>query len=601
MAQVEEDYTVGERVEAQDHMRDTWYPGVIYQVGSYDVRANASGRTMNRARSEVRDPTSHETGEFMNLRVGSPVEIKMSNNTWVPGTLLKKNYSIRLDRDGGRIGASHTEIRRPGNAQAPTPEQAAAIRAAFEQQEAVRRAEAEQRVAQQMREEQRLAAERQAEERRLRDLQINQIYSIGDRVEVRLPGTTEWHPATIVRIGTLVVRNNSSGREMNKMPNEVRDPETLQTGETANLRINGPVGIKMARNNWVLGVLLSKNYRVRLDNAYEEVVTTQFLRRPQGQAEAPAAPAEAPAAPAAAPEAPRRAVAPEFQEVWNAAQRQQERIIQRQNMRAAQPAVRPPPPQPAGVAFEIHNAFDNFKINEFMKIINISIYRNREAPLQPLIDNVNANANLSPEKKTELTQKIDRIFNTLKQYSNYQEKLDNIIACIQYVLMQPQDFIDIYIDTFITDCLKAYTTGNAQSCVKGMYERVYFAFRDTVSTICLDQIQGTGNAPLCKPEYIKIFDCFYENIPTELLNEYSQQWFQERSESAESMSPENRIEDFVSFVREKINNPSKFSKGEASIRRYADQNINVLFGGRRRRRKTVKKRKSNQAKKTRRH
>ena len=87
------------------------------------------------------------------------------------------------------------------------------------------------------------------------------------------------------------------------------------------------------------------------------------------------------------------------------------------------------------------------------------------------------------------------------------------------------------------------------------------------------------------------------------------------------MSPENRIEDFVSFVREKINNPSKFSKGEASIRRYADQNINVLFGGRQRRsngksrkrssrqrrsnsrklKKTVKKRKSNQARKTRRH
>jgi hypothetical protein len=571
MEQVEEDYTVGERVEAQDHMRNTWYPGTIDRIGSYDVRSNTTGRTMNRARDEVRDPVSHQIGELINLRVGSPVEIEMASNNWVPGILLKKYYSVRLDRDGGRIAASHTEIRRPGNAPAPTPEQAAAIRAAFEQQEAVRRAEAEQRVAQQMREERRLAEERQAEERRLRDLQLNQIYSIGDRVEVRLPGTdvNEWQPARISRIGALVVRNNSSGREMWKIPNEVRDPETLQTGETANLRINGPVGIKMARNNWVLGVLLSKNYRVRLDNAQEEEVNTQFLRRPQGQAEAP----------------------------------------------VAQPVVRPPPPQPTGVAFEIHNAFDNFKIDEFMKVINVSIYRNREAPLQPLIDNINANANLSPEKKTELTQKIDRIFNTLKQYSNYQEKLDNIIACIQYVLMQSQDFIDIYIDTFITDCLKAYTTGNAQSCVKGMYERVYFAFRDTVSTICLDQIQGTGTAPLCKPEYIKIFDCFYENIPTELLNEYSQQWFQERSEAAESMSPENRIEDFVNFVREKINNPSKFSKGEASIRRYADQNINVLFGGRRRRsngkskrrsscqrrRKTVKKRKSNRARKTRRH
>jgi hypothetical protein len=561
MEQVEEDYTVGERVEAQDHMRNTWYPGTIDRIGSYDVRSNTTGRTMNRARDEVRDPVSRQIGELINLRVGSPVEIEMASNNWVPGILLKKYYSVRLDGDGGRIAASHTEIRRPGNAPAPTPEQAAAIRAAFEQQEAVRRAEAEQRVAQQMREERRLAEERQAEERRLEELRINQMYAEGDRVEARSDrgniNNNHWRPATIARIGSLVVRNNASGREMYKMPNEVRDPATQQTGETANLIINGPLEIKMARNNWVPGILLKKYYGIRFDGAENiEDLTTQFLRRPQGQAEAP----------------------------------------------AAQPIVRPPPPQPTGVAFEIHNAFDNFKIDEFMKVINVSIYRNKEAPLQPLIDNINANANLSPEKKTELTQKIDRIFNTLKQYSNYQEKLDNIIACIQYVLMQSQDFIDIYIDTFITDCLKAYTTGNAQSCVKGMYERVYFAFRDTVSTICLDQIQGTGTAPLCKPEYIKIFDCFYENIPTEMLNDYSQQWFQERSEAAESMSPENRIEDFVNFVRRKVNNVARFKQAERSVRRYADQNINVLFGGRQRRSKQLtKKRKSNQAKKTRRH
>jgi len=294
------------------------------------------------------------------------------------------------------------------------------------------------------------------------------------------------------------------------------------------------------------------------------------------------------------------------------AQRRGQRGTLRQRMTAQAQAVRPPPPPPTGpggVAFEIHNAFDNFKIDEFMGIINTSIgrstnFKNREAPLQPLIDNIRDNASLSAGKKRELTQKITRIFDTLKQYSNYREKLGNITACIQYVLMQPQDFIDTYINTFITDCLKAYSSGNTQSCIKGMYERIYFAFRDTVSTICLDKIQGTGAAPNCKPEYIQIFDCFYENIPTELLNEYSQQWFQERGEAAESISPENRIEDFVSFIREKINNPSKFSKGEASIRRYADQNINVLFGGRRRSRskrsikKTMKKRKSNQARKT---
>jgi hypothetical protein len=232
-----------------------------------------------------------------------------------------------------------------------------------------------------------------------------------------------------------------------------------------------------------------------------------------------------------------------------------------------------------------------------MGIINTSIgrstnFKNREAPLQPLIDNIRANASLSAGKKRELTQKITRIFDTLKQYSNYREKLGNITACIQYVLMQSQDFIDTYINTFITDCLKAYTTGRGESCIKGMYERIYFAFRDTVSTICLDQIQGTGEAPSCKPEYIQIFDCFYENIPTEMLNEYLKEWFQERSDVAENMTERQRINNFVGFVREKINNSAKFTKAEASIRRYAEQNLNVLFGGRRKKRvrKTIKKR-----------
>jgi hypothetical protein len=166
--------------------------------------------------------------------------------------------------------------------------------------------------------------------------------------------------------------------------------------------------------------------------------------------------------------------------------------------------------------------------------------------------------------------------------------------------MQPQDFIDIYINTFITDCLKAYSSGRGDSCIKGMYERIYFAFRDTVSTICLDQIQGTGAAPNCKPEYIQIFDCFYENIPTEMLNEYLKEWFQERSEVAENMTERQRIDNFVGFVREKINNLAKFTKAEASIRRYAEQNLNVLFGGKRssrKLRKTVKRRKNKTMKK----
>jgi hypothetical protein len=153
--------------------------------------------------------------------------------------------------------------------------------------------------------------------------------------------------------------------------------------------------------------------------------------------------------------------------------------------------------------------------------------------------------------------------------------------------MQPPEFIDAYINTFVVDCFKAYNSSSREeSCVKGMYERIYLSFRDTVSTLCLDQIQGISvAASLCKPEYIEIYNCFYETFPQELLNEYSRDWYTERGDEVlGKLTPEARIEDFVSFVRGRMNDATRFAKAEASIRRYANKEINILFGGKRRQR-----------------
>jgi hypothetical protein len=252
-----------------------------------------------------------------------------------------------------------------------------------------------------------------------------------------------------------------------------------------------------------------------------------------------------------------------------------------------------------------------------MEIINRTTgtntnFRNRNAPLQPLIDYVNTSESfnenkesLSPEdkaemirKKADIIEKINRIFTQIQGYSKYNENIDNITDCIQYVLMQSPDFIDAYINTFVVDCFKAYTTGDPESCVKGMYERVYLAFRDTVSTLCLYQIQGVKTSSLCKPDYIEIFDCFYETVPQELLNDFSKEWYAERGdEELAKLSEEARIEDFIGFVKGRMNDEARFSKAEASIRRYANKEINILFGGKSRRR-TIKKRSVRKNRKT---
>ena len=335
----------------------------------------------------------------------------------------------------------------------------------------------------------------------------------------------------------------------------------------------------LGRGRWLPGTIVSRNYIVQIDGRTETVPTTR-LREEQPQA---------------------------------AVRLGNEEFLRQMREIAANPNVPPRPAAPqgprAGVAFEVHNAFDDFKAkkwDKFMEIINRTTgtntnFRNRNAPLQPLIDYVNTSesfnenkASLTPEdkaemirKKADIIQKINRIFTQIQGYGNYNSNIDNITNCIQYVLMQPPEFIDAYINTFVVDCFKAYNSSSREeSCVKGMYERIYLSFRDTVSTLCLDQIQGISvAASLCKPEYIEIYDCFYETFPQELLNEYSRDWYTERGDEAlGSLSPEARIEDFVGFVKGRINDAVRFSKAETSIRRYANKEINTLFGGKRRQR-----------------
>ena len=66
-------------------------------------------------------------------------------------------------------------------------------------------------------------------------------------------------------------------------------------------------------------------------------------------------------------------------------------------------------------------------------------------------------------------------------------------------------------------------------------------------------------------------------VSTEDLNNYSREWYEQRADEAENFSPENRIEDFVGFIRERMNIDNLDAQTDQMIRQYAEQNINVLF------------------------
>ena len=579
-------FRIGDQVEFNN---GRWVPARINNIVYNVMRGNQLMR--GRDRESIRVPGQPTVTE---LNDGQAVEINYRGN-WRPATVQSRSYVITLNN--GR-DARDLRVVEPNAIRGTAMTQAQAVLAEAQAPPAV------------------------AVEAPVPSAPQTPLYQIGETVEIdelgRTPGNYQprWIQIEINNI-TYDVRNNNNGREvLRKSRSQIRRPGqavdenvVYQNGEQVEALIN---------RNWVPATILRRRYHF-INHGQGDISDDVLMRRPgeavpavQAQAQAPANPLDRPltaeeridftAAFNRMPEAVRPQLLASLEVGTVGAARNAIEAVLRIGRPAATAQGAVVPAQ--GVAFEIHNAFANIKFDRLMEILRAGIgsarnFKDREFPLMPLVRNIENNPALSPEKKRELSEKIERIFETLSQYQNYRASIPYIVDAIQYILMQPQEVIDAYIDTFITDCLKAYSTGRGESCIKGMYERVFMSFRDTMSTICLDQIQGTGAAPLCKPEYVEIFKCFYEDIPADELNNLSKDWYGERSEAAESMSPENRIEDFVSFVRTRLNNPDRFRAAEGSIRRYADRNINVLFGGRRRKKRVIKtvKRKRNVTKK----
>jgi hypothetical protein len=159
------------------------------------------------------------------------------------------------------------------------------------------------------------------------------------------------------------------------------------------------------------------------------------------------------------------------------------------------------------------------------------------------------------DSKTKLFANLDLILVKLFT-STYSEesKIKNIVGrSIDFVMKQNKKFIDLYIKSFIHDCVKAYIApgDEAFSCVSGIVERFYMTVGSTVENICLETDCKNND------KYTKILRMFF--IPD--FNDFIRQWVQESSNENEEWSDElkgtgddifiKRRENFVTFMRNK--------------------------------------------------
>jgi hypothetical protein len=241
----------------------------------------------------------------------------------------------------------------------------------------------------------------------------------------------------------------------------------------------------------------------------------------------------------------------------------------------------PTPPQPAvrpgGVAYEVHNAFSDLNLPKFITIIRRenngdSNFKDPNNVLEPIVSYINGpDTALSTEQKTRY---INNIRGSIRQNVNeyirdHPQVKDNTLEVIQFVLSQEPNYKDLYIETFENECMGGYSTGNRQSCTKGMFERIYMGNKGTIEGLCFEELQrgntsaasasasAAARATACKPVYLELYKTFTPGADID-INDIFQKWYNQFSYDAipeeenplTNLSIDARKKHFRNFVRQ---------------------------------------------------
>ena len=305
-----------------------------------------------------------------------------------------------------------------------------------------------------------------------------------------------------------------------------------------------------------------------------------------------------------------------------AAPRQQP--AQRQPAQPQQPAQQQ---QPQGLAWEVHNAFDDLDLPKFMTVIRrenngASNFKDNNNVLEPVISYINSSdTSLTQEQKTRYTTNFRKhrgIIENVNEYiRGHPEVKANTLEVIQFVLSQEPNYKDLYIETFENECMGGYSTGNRQSCTKGMFERIYMANKGTIEGLCFEELQGgTAAATACNPVYLELYSAFTPGADID-INDIFQKWYNQFSYDAipeetnplRTLSVDERKRHFRNFVRQdetitpRIWNNREFQrKLEQSIQAnniiFETLTLDLGLGRKRRRKRYTEKKKKKQRKVT---
>ena len=234
------------------------------------------------------------------------------------------------------------------------------------------------------------------------------------------------------------------------------------------------------------------------------------------------------------------------------------------------------------------------KLNTFLEnILNITVPPNMYFPdfiyntLASFIDE----SNFTEEEKEEKIDGLERIMEERLGYLNYDDfpiqLRDSIFYVLEYVDRQPIEFKEMYVNTFIKDCVQAYEVdgenNDGMTCAAGALERIVMSL---VPACVMDENNEN---------YKRLIDIIIAN-PSVLIPEYIKDWYKLHKTGTPGAFPpgtteEEKKNDLKNYLLEKF--PEYSTLIDAKIMEISDnigyEDDDFMYGGKKGRKRGTKK------------
>jgi hypothetical protein len=221
-----------------------------------------------------------------------------------------------------------------------------------------------------------------------------------------------------------------------------------------------------------------------------------------------------------------------------------------------------------GVAFEIHNAFHKINLPNLVGFLDSSDIEPIEmdaSSVERFLQNINSifsiyiNAHFSeasPEKKSSLIDHLDRVLGQIRGIDfDYEMESIGMLRweflrlIISFVMKQEVNFVENYLDTFIEDSYRAYSSAAGDdaniSCPKGIIERFVLCLHTASVLLCPE------NFSTCPSPYKELIRLLCSAVEVHInWGELQQDWY--RSGIAK-IPFESRKQNFIDYMKHRAN------------------------------------------------